>query len=281
MKFNIFKWWESWIKPIIYTIILVATAILITGYCFIKDDGGTLAFAISLAYALVLFLVTIPINRINNYIAEKLYERETFYLTLMRLRDVTNSTIKKADVEDLKTLRELVVSFQTFTGREANMVEQRIKGIKIPVYVKEKGFIYTSEMLQLETKFLKLYDEDGNKKILLQSAKKLIRYYKKSCKHLEKTYNRIAQVYGGALIDLIERDNAALDTEYSLTDIGSKVNDLVSGLNLLGNDLESLASSIVENQRILFNVHDQFAKKLMEIEDGLLDLANKDGNASF
>lgn len=39
----------------------------------------------------------IPINKIDGYTSEKLYEREGFYLTLKRLRDVINSTIEKAD----------------------------------------------------------------------------------------------------------------------------------------------------------------------------------------
>lgn len=74
MKFTIFKWWESWIKPFIYVLILIATAGLIACYCFIKDDGGMIAFAVSISYALVLFLVMIPINKIDRYTAEKLYE---------------------------------------------------------------------------------------------------------------------------------------------------------------------------------------------------------------
>lgn len=97
MKFTIFKWCEAWIKPCIYVLILISTAGLIAGYCFIKDDGGLIAFAVSISYALILFLVMIPINKIDGYTSEKLYEREGFYLTLKRLRDVINSTIEKAD----------------------------------------------------------------------------------------------------------------------------------------------------------------------------------------
>lgn len=78
MKFTVFKWWESWVKPIIYLLILVSTVGLIAGYFYIKDDGGTISFTASIVYALVLFLVTIPINKIDNYVAEKLYERESF-----------------------------------------------------------------------------------------------------------------------------------------------------------------------------------------------------------
>lgn len=53
MKFTIFKWCEAWIKPCIYVLILISTAGLIAGYCFIKDDGGLIAFAVSISYALI------------------------------------------------------------------------------------------------------------------------------------------------------------------------------------------------------------------------------------
>lgn len=274
MKFTIFKWWESWVKPLIYIVMLAATAGLILGYCFIKDDGGTLAFAVSISYALVLFLVTIPINKIDNYTAEKLYERETFYLTLKRLRDVTNSTIQKADKKDFKSLREHIIAFQIFTGREANMIEERLQGKKVPVYIKEKGVTYSLEMQLLETEFLKLYDEADNKKKLAKCAKKLCKCYKKGCKRLEYNYSRIAQVYGGALFDLIERDATASDAEYSLSDIGSKVDDLVMELSSLRSDIDELSSEVCGNQKYVFNDHNQLAEKLMDIEDILLDLQN-------
>lgn len=104
MKFTIFKWWEAWIKPFIYVLILISTAGLIKGYCFIKDNGGMIAFAASISYALILFLIMIPIKKIDGYTLEKLYEREGFYLTLKRLRVVTNRTIEKADEKKLSEL---------------------------------------------------------------------------------------------------------------------------------------------------------------------------------
>lgn len=166
VEFTIFKWWESWIKPFIYVLIFIATAGLIAGYCFIKDDEGMIAFVVSISYAFVLFLVTIPINKIDGYTAEKLYEREGFYLTLKRLRDVTNSTIEKVDKKNLSELIEHILAFQVFTGRSENMVEQRLQGKKVPVYVKEKGFTYSLKMQELEMKILRLHNEGGNKKEL-------------------------------------------------------------------------------------------------------------------
>ena len=84
MKFTIFKWWESWVKPCIYVLILIATAGLIAGYCCIKDDGGMIAFTVSIAYALALFLVMIPLNKIDGYTAERLNEIED---TLFDIKD--------------------------------------------------------------------------------------------------------------------------------------------------------------------------------------------------
>lgn len=132
---------------------------------------------------------------------------------MKKLRDVTNSTIQKADANDIKGLRNQVFNFQLFTGREANMMEEQLKGKNPPVFIKEKGFTYTSKMQGLETEFLKACDNESNKKELSKCAKKLCKCYKKSCKRLEKNYNKIAQVYGGALFDLLERDSEASDDD--------------------------------------------------------------------
>lgn len=275
MKFTIFKWWESWIKPFIYVLILIATAGLIACYCFIKDDGGMIAFAVSISYALVLFLVMIPINKMDGYTLEKLYERETFYLSLKRLRDVTNNTIQSVDANDLEALKKHIFDFQIFTGREANMVEERLKGKKVPVCVKEKGFTYSLKMQKLEEEFLNLYDSEGKKKELSKCAKKLCGCYNKSCKHLENNYNRIARIYGGALFDLIERDYAASDTEYSLSYIGSKVDDMLSDIGSIRNELDEMRSDIKGNQRELFSDHKELADRLSDIEYTLLDIKDE------
>lgn len=275
MKFTIFKWWESWVKPCIYVLILIATAGLIAGYCCLKDDEGMIAFAVSISYALALFLVMIPLNKIDGYTAEKLYEREGFYLTLKRLRDVTNSTIQKADEKDLPELIKHIVAFQLFTGREENMVEQRLQGKKVPVCIKEKGFTYSLKMQELEMKILKLHASDGNKKELSKCAKKLCKCYNKSCKRLDRNYNRIARIYGGALFDLIERDSTASDTEYSLSDIGSKVDDMLSEISAIRNELNELSTSYNDGQRELFGDHNVLAERLNEIEDTLFDIKDE------
>lgn len=272
MKFNIFKWWEPLVKPFIYVFVLLITAGLITGYCFVSDASGKLAFIISILYAFALFLITIPLAKIDGYTAEKLYEREEFYLVLKRLREVTNSTIQKADANDIENCRNHVLNFQIFTGREAHMLEEKLQGKKVPVYVREKGFSYTTKMQDLETKFLKAYDSEANKKELFKCAEKLCKCYKKSCKNLEKNYNRISRVYGGALFDLIERDSAASDTEYSLSDIGSKVDEICSDISSLKNEIDELASSFNDNQRELTGDHNAIVEKLMDIEVDLLDI---------
>lgn len=276
MKFTIFKWWESWIKPLVYIITLLATAGLIIGYCHIKDDGGTLAFSVSISYALVLFLVAIPINKIEKYTAEKLYEREAIYLTLQRLREITNSTIQKVDKNDINSLRENVIWFQMFTGREARMLKEKLEGKKVPIVITEKGFIFTSQLQQLEDKFIKLYDEGNNKKKLSKCAGKLCKRYTTICKRLEKNYCRIAQVYGGALFDLIEKDAAASDTEYSLNDIGSKVYELIAELSSLRSDIDELTSEFSRNQKNVFDDHEHLVEKLMDIEEILLELKDDD-----
>lgn len=266
MKFTIFKWWESWIKLFIYALILIATAGLITGYYFIKDDGGMIAFVVSILYALVLFIVNIPINKIDRYTSEKIYERERFYLTLERLRDVTNSTIQKADENDLTELITHIIAFQVFTGRTENMIEQRLQGKKVPVYIKEKGFTYSSKMQELEMVILKLHKNNGNEKKVSKCSKKLCKCYNKSCKRLDRNYNRIARIYGGALFDLIERDSTASDTEYLLGDIGAKVDEIHSEICSLMSELKEVESNLSGNQRDLLNNYSELAGKVADME---------------
>lgn len=272
MKFTVFKWWESWVKPIIYLLILVSTVGLIAGYFYIKDDGGTISFTASIVYALVLFLVTIPINKIDNYVAEKLYERESFYLNFSRLRDVTNNTIKNVERDDFESLKKNILAFQIFTGREANMVEEKLKGEKVHVYIKEKGFTYDLKMEELEMKFLKSYDNTKNKNEISKNAKKLCKYYQKSCRQLDSNYNRIAQIYGGALFDLIERDSIAADAEYSLSDIVTKMDELSMELSSLKSEVEELSGEINDNQRDVAKDHMQLAERLMDVEDAINEL---------
>lgn len=276
MNYNIFRWWERWGKPIIYVFVLIATAGLIAGYFFLSRESGFLSFAISIVYALLLFLVTILLNKIDNYTAEKLYEREVIYLTLKRLKDVTGATIQKNNDVDLKEFKMNVIEFQTFTGRSTTMVEARLRGEKVPVYIKERGFIFNPKMLQYENLFLELYDKDevANKKKIAKCVKKLRKCYAKSCKQLEKNYSRIASIYGGALFELLDRDSADSDTEFSLSNIGSQVEEIIDSIGSLHKALDELTGDFCDHKRDIEKKESIVVERLNDIYDMLLDTAD-------
>ena len=77
---------------------------------------------------------------------------------------------------------------------------------------------------------------------------------------------------GGALFDIIERDSTASDTEYSLSDIGSKVDDMLTEISSIRNELNELSSSYNDGQRELSGDHNVLAERLNEIEDTLFDI---------
>ena len=61
-------------------------------------------------------------------------------------------------------------------------------------------------------------------------------------------------------------------TEYSLSDIGSKVDEICSDISSLKNEIDELASSFNDNQRELTGDHNAIVEKLMDIEVALLDI---------
>ena len=106
-----------------------------SGYCHVdeafNDKLSITPDSISIVYALALFFITIRLGKLDNQTAEKIYEREIFYLTFQRLREVTNSTIANADVNNLEELKKHIIDFQFFTGRTANMIADKLQGKKL------------------------------------------------------------------------------------------------------------------------------------------------------
>ena len=274
MKFTIFTWWEKWLKRILYVVTFALTGYLFDFYFKITDENGSLAFIISTLYALFLFFVQLPINYIDRYTAAKLYERERYFLTLMRLREVTNSTIKKISLDNLKESIDIVIWFQYFTGRDDKSSERRIRGERTPVVIREMGFIYTEAMKELETKYINAC-EANDKKALLRVGKKLKKCYDKSLKELEKNYSSLMKTYGGALQDLVERDNLASDIDYSLNDIKSKADDIVSEMSFLKDEISEAMDSCVEVQREWSELCKMIEERLEDIETSIFDSSDK------
>lgn len=112
MKFYIFKWFEVIGKLLVYFSVLILTAGLSLVYFKTDDQSGNFAFIASIVYALLLFIIVIPVNKIESFIASKLYGREGYYLTLLRLRDAVNSTIRQIDVDNLEDMKNKICFFK-------------------------------------------------------------------------------------------------------------------------------------------------------------------------
>lgn len=152
------------------------------------------------------------------------------------------------------------------------MIADKLQWKKIAVYVKEKGFTYSTRMQELETKFLNAYDNGGDKKELLKIAKKLCNCYRKSCKKLDSNYNRIAQLYGGVLFDLIERDTAADNNEFSMNDVISKLDDISESISSMENDIKDLLSGHDEE---VLREHEQLKNIITDVEQIVQELGDK------
>lgn len=267
MKFHIFSTKELVAKPIIYGLILLLTGCLISLYCYLPDKKGVLSFSISITYALMLFLIIIPINHIDSFVAEKLYERESFYLSLRRLRVVTANTICKIDINNLNDVRANIIGFQVLTGRDENTLKRESAGEKINhSYVKENGFSYTDKMIRLENEWLSLYrSSGGTDRALKKKAKRLNRFYKRSCKALERNYIRIEKLYGGALQNLVERDSAISNTEFALDDINSSLKAII-------HDIANIEDVLKQEQEKNEDIQEDIRAAFDSIKGDLLSL---------
>ena len=199
MKFHIFGIWERVAKPIIYLLIFVLTIVLIYLFFAIEHNNDnpiytTFVFAAPVVYARLLFLANILLEKEKHRVEEKLYEREGFFLTLSRLRNVTNATINKMVENDLSDIESKVLMFQIMTGRDAETIKAISQGNKNPhIYIRENGFVYTSKMMLLETAALNYIKENQNtsSKSEAKPIRKLLKYYEHSSKKLENSFIKL------------------------------------------------------------------------------------------
>lgn len=273
MKFKIFRWWELYGKKLIVLLVTVLTIGLIIGYHrYAKDITGEISFVISTIYALFLFIITIPYNKIDSYMSEKIYDRKNYYYDLKNLRDIVNATINKIPEDDYAEINDKIIGFRIFTGRDDESIERRLNGERTPNIVSENGFIFTQKLTCLECKFQRAYKLQ-NEKNLKKSWKKLSKYYSKSCKELDRNYTRLIRLYGGSLQNLIDRDKQDLTynncfelIEKNLKGISHTINDL----DIAFNDKTSL---IIDNQNNLNRECQTMNEMINDIDYNLIGAA--------
>ncbi len=94
MRFYIFTIWEIIYKKVITVLVAGITIWSVYWYLNLKDKSDT--FVVSTVYALFLFIIGIYINTMDKKVNDKFYDREEYYLSLIKL----NSVFKTFDLEN-------------------------------------------------------------------------------------------------------------------------------------------------------------------------------------
>ena len=232
MKFYIFSKREKIAKPIIYFFVVVLTIVLIHVFFQLDDENktyNTFVFIAPVIYALLLFYVGILLEKENHRVAEKVYERNKYYLSIERVRNIMNETINKIDWNNADDIQSNVVWFQLLTGRRKEEKEGISQNENPSDFLQENGFIYTSEMLEMEKDVLNSVKKD--KDVNNEPVCKLKRFYHKTNKKLERNIVRLKRIYGGEFQHL----NNYRD---SLSDLGLKMEAIISKTDQTLNSLE-------------------------------------------
>lgn len=232
MKFYIFSKWEKIAKPIIYFFVVVLTIVLIHVFFQLDDENktyNTFVFIAPVIYALLLFYVGILLEKENHRVAEKVYERNKYYLSIERVRNIMNETINKIDWNNADDIQSKVLMFQLLTGRRKEEKEGISQNENPSGFLQENGFIYTSEMLEMEKDVLNSVKKD--KDVNNEPVCKLKRFYHKTNKKLERNIVKLKRIYGGEFQHL----NNYRD---SLSDLGLKMEAIISKTDQTLNSLE-------------------------------------------
>ena len=277
MKFHIFGIWERIAKPVIYFFVFVLTATLIYLFFAIEHNNDnpiytTFVFIAPVVYALLLFLANILLEKEKHRVEEKLYEREGFFLTLSRLREVTNATINKLVENDLSDIESKVLMFQIMTGRDVETIKAISQGNKNPhIYVRENGFVYTPKMMLLETAALNYIKENQNtsSKSVAKPIRKLLKYYEYNSKKLENSFIKLKMIYGGNLQHFVDYDNFVSNLNFKADDIISKIDDIQSQLGDSDSSTEAINEKIDTLIVMINELRQQTQDAFYNIEDAI------------
>lgn len=122
MKFNIFSLSERYYKIVTGFITIAVTLGCFIYYNNLEDKSDT--FVMATLYATFLFIVGLYISYKSNSISDKLYERKSSYITLLRLAELFSSS-RMMDLSSYKDVNNAVIAFQVFTGRINEKVSKK------------------------------------------------------------------------------------------------------------------------------------------------------------
>lgn len=174
MKFKIFSIYELMYKTVTYIIVMGVTIAAICYYFSLGDKSDT--FIVATLYAMFLFIVGLYLSYMDKKIGDKIYERRSIYLNLLRIKDLLSednldfSTTRNAKLtiiacrvlsgrsEESSSKEKKTAVFQTISLDnliEADMRYQRPQNIKHH-YIDENGFKFTSKIDKYEKEYLNL-----------------------------------------------------------------------------------------------------------------------------
>lgn len=278
MKFHVFGIWERLVKPLIFILVLALTVVLIYIFFAIDRESKTYEMFIFIApigYALFLFFASIFLESAKRQVEGKLYEREGYFLTISRLRDVINATINNIDESDYSDIESKVLMFQMMTGRDEATINAISQGKKNPhCFVRENGFVYTSKMMKMETAALACINRKCNSEMPSNERPiiSLIKYYNRCCKDVENNYIMLKKTYGGDLQHLVDYEDSISDFNFKADDIISKFDDSIWQLEELNASYKSLAVTIERIQEMINEFSQQAMERLDDIEDVISSL---------
>ena len=145
MKFNATTWMDLHYKKVSWFAVIVVSVLVFVFYCKVPDK--TDMFIPSTFYALFLFVIGVFNSNRTSRIDSLFIDRVDIYLNLKRAKELFNALSFSNDYEETKSN---IFWFQAFSGRLSNPDAPKI------AYVKEKGFSFNFDRLNIEKEYCEL-----------------------------------------------------------------------------------------------------------------------------
>lgn len=166
MKIKVFSFQERHYKILASIFIILVTAASV--YFFIRNaktseqNTEITTFLISIAYALLLFIIGLYISTTKEKLDNKFFVAKDHYVTISRLDALFTS--RKNEICNYENTRKFIISHQVFTARADGMEEK-------DAYIKSTCYAYRQAYLKCELSFQQTYDD------LLQKIRNAVSNY--------------------------------------------------------------------------------------------------------
>lgn len=148
MKFNATTWMDRHYKKVSWLVVIFASLLVFGFYCKVPDKSDM--FIPSTLYALFLFAIGVFNSNRASRIDSLFVDRVDTYLNLKRSKELFNTLSFSNDYEKTKSN---IFWFQAFSGRLPRSDASKIR------YIKEKGFSFEFDKLNIEKEYCELYNK--------------------------------------------------------------------------------------------------------------------------